>query len=76
MLLLANVDSSAKAAEFAGLGVLFLLIFALPITLIGNILLLKTAGSGREHFKRGMILPGAFFMSAVIYQSGLWDALT
>ena len=38
MLLLANMDSSAKAAEFAALGVFFVLLFALPVTLVGNYL--------------------------------------
>lgn len=76
MLLLANVDSSAGAAEFAALGVFFVLLLAIPVTLVGNYLLLKPSGSALDHFRRGMILPGAFLAWTVVYQTGLWDRLT
>lgn len=76
MLLLANIESSAGAAEFAALGVFLVLLFAIPVTLIGNYLLLKPSGSALDHFKRGMILPGVFLAWTVVYQTGLWDRLT
>lgn len=76
MLALANVSSSAKAAEFAALGVFFVLIFAIPTTLVGNLLLLRASGTPLDHFKRGMILPGLFLLWAIVYQTGLWDRLT
>ncbi len=76
MLALANVDSSARAAEFAALGVFFALLAAIPVTVIGNILLLKPTGSTLDHFRRGMFLPGAFLLWALVYQAGWWDQLT
>ena len=76
MLLLANVDSAAHAAEFAALGVFFMLLVALPITVIGNFILLRPIGDTLDHFKRGMILPAFFILCAIIYQTGLWDQLT
>lgn len=76
MLLLVHVDSSAKAAEFGGLAVSFVSLFATPTTLVGNLMLLKSSGSTLHHFRRGMILPGIFLVWAVVYQTGLWDRLT
>jgi hypothetical protein len=76
MLLLANVDSAAHAAEFAALGVFFMLLVALPITIVGNFILLRPNGNTLDHFKRGMILPAFFILCAIIYQTGLWDQLT
>lgn len=76
MLLLANVDSVAHAAEFAALGVFFMLLVALPITIVGNFILLRPNGNTLDHFKRGMILPAFFILCAIIYQTGLWDQLT
>ena len=76
MLLLASVDSSAGAAEFAALGVFFVLLAAIPVTVIGNLLLLAPSGTWLDHFKRGMILPGLFLAWAVLYQTGLWDQWT
>ena len=75
MLVIANVDSQAKAAEFAGLAVLFMLIIALPITIIANAIILSRQSEGR-YFKRGMIVPTLVLIAAVIYQTGLWDYLT
>lgn len=77
LLILMNVESHAAAAEFGALGLLFLLIAALPITLIVNsVILLQEADTPRECFVWGMIVPGIVLVAAVVYQSGLWDRLT
>ena len=77
MLGIANVESRASAAEFAALAVFFMLLVALPITLVVNAaVMLQKAESVRQCFIRGMVLPGIVMLAAVVYQSGLWDALT
>ena len=76
MLGLANVDSAAGAAEFAALGVFFVFLFALPVTVIGNTILLRRSGTALDHFKRGMIIPAIFLLWTVVYQTGLWDQLS
>ncbi|MBT8446825.1 MAG: hypothetical protein KJO38_06745, partial [Gammaproteobacteria bacterium] len=77
MLLIANVDSRAGAAEFAGLGVFFMLLLALPVTLIiGAVLLSGESRSPPALFGRGMIAPGVVIGAAIAYQSGLWNWLT
>lgn len=75
MLALASVDSSAAAAEFAALGVFFVLLGAIPTTIVVNLIVLKGSGATIEHFKRGMIAPAIFLVWAIIYQIGLWDRI-
>lgn len=75
MLLLANVNSAASAAEFAGLAVFFVFLAAIPTTIIVNLIVMKPTGDVLEHFKRGMIIPLIALAWAVVYQLGLWDAL-
>ena len=77
MLVIANVESGAAAAEFGALAVFFMLLVALPITLVVNsAVMLQEAKSAKECFTRGMTLPGVVLLAAVVYQSGLWDRLT
>lgn len=75
MLFIANVDSRASAAEFGGLAVFFMLLIALPITVIANAIILSGRSDG-AYFKRGMMVPALVLIAAVIYQTGLWDYLT
>ncbi len=77
MLLIASVDSRAGAAEFAALGVFFMLLFSLPFVLVLNPLLVFGSAETRQAcFLRGMILPTLVFLAAIVYQTGLWDRLT
>ena len=77
MLVIANVESGAAAAEFGALAVFFMLLVALPITLVVNsAVMLQEAKSVKDCFKRGMVVPGIVMLAAIIYQSGLWDRFT
>ena len=77
MLIIANMESGASAAEFGGLAVFFMLLASLPITLtVNSVMLLQNPESTISCFARGMIPPGLVLIAAVIYQSGLWDGLT
>lgn len=77
MLVIANLESGAAAAEFAALGVFFMLLAALPITLIVNgAVMLRDVETVKACFLRGMVVPGIVLVAAVVYQSGLWDLLT
>jgi len=77
MLIVANMESGAAAAEFGGLAVFFMLLISLPVTLIVNsLMLLLNSETANSCFMRGMIPPGLVLIAAVIYQSGLWDRLT
>ena len=77
MMLIASVDSSAGAAEFAALAVFFMLLISLPITLVINtVVAFQNVDSRQSAFLRGLIVPGIVMLGAVIYQSGLWDRLT
>ena len=76
MLLIANLDSGASAAEFAGLAVFFMLLFTLPLTAVLNLaFVLAGDRTRRVHFARDMVLPAVFLAAALIYQSGLWDRM-
>jgi len=77
MLGIASLDSRAGAAEFAALGVFFLLLFSLPFVFVINpLLIFGNVESRQACFLRGMILPAIIFLAAIVYQSGLWDRLT
>ncbi len=77
MLVIANMESGASAAEFGGLAVFFMLLASLPVTLVVNlVILLQDSSTPLACFARGMIIPGLVIAAGVIYQSGLWDELT
>lgn len=77
MFIIASFDSRAGAAEFAALGIFFMLLFSLPVVLLINFLLaLWQAETRKACFLRGMILPGLVLIATVIYQTGLWDKWT
>ena len=77
MLIIANMKSGAKAAEFGGLAVFFMLLISLPITLtVNSLMLLRSSETAISCFRWGMIPPGLVLIAAVIYQSGLWDKWT
>ena len=72
-----QVDSGANAAEFASLGVMLGTVVALPIVLtVNGVLAFQPADTPAACFKRGMIAPGIVMAGAIVYQTGLWDALT
>ena len=73
MLVLANVDSSAAAAEFAGLGVFLVYLAAIPTTIVVKLIVMRPFGEIFDHFKRGMIVPAVALAWAILYQTGLWD---
>ena len=75
MLGLTQVESAAGAAEFAGLGVLFALIAAVPVTIVANLFLLPVRGDVMAYFRKGMIVPVLFFVWGVLYHAGIWDVL-
>ena len=77
MLIIANVDSGASAAEFAGLAVFFMLLISLPITIVLNtVLMFKNFHTPKACLSRGVIIPVLILILAIVYQSGLWDKLT
>lgn len=77
MALLMNAESRAGAAEFAALGLLFMLLAALPVTLVVDLLLaLSSNRSGPACFAVGMLPVGLVLVAAKVYHSGLWDRLT
>ncbi len=70
-------DTRAAAAEFASLGILLGAITVMPVVLIINLVLaFQPAETSAVCLRRGMIAPGIVVIGAVIYQTGLWDALT
>jgi hypothetical protein len=77
MLAIAKMNSRADAGEFGGLAVFFMLLISLPITLTTNaLMLLRGYESVSLCFRFAMTPPGLVLLAAVIYQSGLWDAIT
>ncbi|MDJ0760913.1 MAG: hypothetical protein QNJ19_16080 [Woeseiaceae bacterium] len=72
-----HADTRAGAAEFAALGIFLGAIVAAPVVLITNLVLaFQTSETARACFKRGMIAPTVVIVGAIVYQTGLWDALT
>lgn len=72
-----SVETGAAAAEFAALGILLGAVIVTPITVIVNLLIAFQGVETRMGcFKRGMIAPGIVLIGAVVYQTGLWDAIT
>ena len=77
LLIIMNSETGAGAAEFAALGIFLGVVIVSPFVLIANVLLaFLKAGSSMECFIRGMIVPGLVLVGAVVYQTGLWDAMT
>jgi len=72
-----SIDSRAAAAEFAALAVLFMLVIAVPVTLLVNLAVMTSNAKTRgQYFTRGMIVPALVLIFAIVYQSGLWNMLT
>jgi hypothetical protein len=67
-------ESGASAEGFAGIVVLIMLIIAIPLTLVGNIVIVpRTMTDKLSYIFRGLILPACFLVSTVIYYTGIWD---
>jgi len=67
-------DSGASAEGFAGILVVIMLIIAMPITLVGNFLLLPRKMTDKSSYIiKSMALPACFIVAIVIYYTGIWD---
>ncbi|MGB5472403.1 MAG: hypothetical protein WBQ78_02865 [Gammaproteobacteria bacterium] len=67
-------DSGASAEGFAGILVVIMLIVAIPITLVGNLLVLPGHMTDKfSYIFRSMILPSCFLVAILIYYTGMWD---
>ena len=76
LLVIMSTETGAAAAEFAALGIFLGAIVVSPFVLILNFFLAwQPAGSTMICFRRGMIVPGIVLVGAIIYQTGLWDAV-
>lgn len=74
--MIARMESGASAAEFGALGVFFMLLISLPITVTADsFMLLRNPESVASCFGRAMIPPGVVLVAGIVYQSGLWDKL-
>ena len=72
-----HADTRAGAAEFAALGIFLGAIIAAPVVLVMNLVLaFQDSETAVACFKRGMIAPTVVIVAAIVYQAGLWDALT
>ena len=70
-------DTRAAAAEFASLGIFLGAIIVMPVVLIVNVVLaFQAAATTTTCLTRGLVVPGIVVIGAIIYQTGLWDALT
>ena len=70
-------DTKAGAAEFAALGIFLGAIIVTPVVLIVNLVLaFQTAETSMVCLKRGLVAPGIVVIGAIVYQTGIWDALT
>lgn len=73
-ILIVSTESGAYAEGFAYIIVIVMLIIAVPITLIGNSLLVqKHIVDKVSYLRRGMILPALFIGVVLIYYTGMWD---
>jgi|GEM_PF-1913244 len=67
-------DSGASAEGFAGILVVIMLIIAIPITIVGNFLILPRQMTDKSSYIfRSMVLPACFIIAIVIYYTGIWD---
>ena len=70
-------DTGAAAAEFASLGIFLGAIIVMPVVLIINVLLaLQPADTTMICLRRRLVAPAIVVIGAIVYQTGLWDALT
>lgn len=77
LLVIMNLETGAGAAEFAALGIFLGAVVVTPFVLILNsIFAFQNVGSAKECFWRGMIVPSIVLVGAIVYQTGLWDAIT
>lgn len=77
LLIIMNFETGAGAAEFAALGIFLGAVIVSPVVLILNLFIaFQNIRSSMECFIRGMIVPGLVLIGAVVYQTGLWDAIT
>ncbi|MDA1372015.1 MAG: hypothetical protein O2971_14780 [Proteobacteria bacterium] len=67
-------ESGASGGPFAGILILVMFLIAAPLTLLVNgVLLLPQDKDSNFYLKRGMIMPGIFLFSCLIYYTGIWD---
>jgi hypothetical protein len=72
--LIVSTEAGASAEGFSYLIVLVMLIIAIPVTLIGNAVLVPRHPADTQTFLlRSMALPMAFIGAALIYHTGIWD---
>jgi len=77
LLLIMNFETGAGAAEFAALGIFLGAVIVTPFVLILNAFIaFQIVGSAEKCFWRGMIVPLVVLIGAIVYQVGLWDAIT
>ncbi len=73
-ILIVSTDSGASAEGFAGIVILVMLIIAVPITLIGNGIIVSGQLTDKlSYLRRGMILPVLFIAASLVYYTGFWD---
>lgn len=73
-ILVSMTESGASAEGFAYVVVLVMLMIAIPITLIGNIILVPGhADDNASYLLKGMVLPAIFMAFVLIYHTGIWD---
>ncbi|NNC63679.1 MAG: hypothetical protein HKN84_02755 [Gammaproteobacteria bacterium] len=77
LLIIMNLPTGAGAAEFAALGIMLGAITVAPIVLLVNLVVaFQDIETPLSCFKRGMVVPGLVLIGALVYQIGLWDAIT
>jgi hypothetical protein len=73
-LLIVSTEAGASAEGFSYLVVLVMLVIAIPVTLIGNAVLVpRRPADTRSFLLRSMALPMVFIGAALIYYTGIWD---
>jgi hypothetical protein len=73
-ILIVSADSGASAEGFAYVVIIVMLIIALPITLIGNgIIVSRQLTDKWSYLRRGLIFPTLFIGACLIYYTGFWD---
>ncbi len=73
-ILIVSTESGAYAEGFAYIIVIVILIIAIPITLIGNTILVpRHIADEASYLRRGMIFPALFIGTIMIYYTGIWD---
>lgn len=72
--LIVMTDSGASAEGFAALGILVMVIVAVPVTVIVNMIIVPVAAPTRSaYLSRSMILPALTIIGMLVYYSGVWD---